>query len=366
MKKRKKVALIHDWLNGMRGGEKVLEEIISVYPQADIFTLFLEKEKISSRIAGQRIFTSGLNRNRWIRKKYRFFLPLFPRAVESFDLSSYDLVISSSHCAAKGVVPAPQSRHFCYIHSPMRYIWDQYHRYFHNLGFLKRYYIRKQAVQLRIWDTLSSMRVDYFIANSRFVKDRVQRYYKRDAVVIHPPVDIEFFTPGGPARKRGEYYLAVSALVPYKRVDQLVRVFNSRSDKLLVVGKGSEEKRLKRMANANIQFYKDLSSEELRDLYRAARAVVFSGVEDFGIFFAEAQACGVPVIAYRKGGVCDIIPSNCGLLYEQADDQSLHKALERFPQMNFDPVTIRENSLRFSRRAFRENFARYVEDNSHD
>jgi glycosyltransferase involved in cell wall biosynthesis len=248
----------------------------------------------------------------------------------------------------------------------MRYIWDQYHRYFQNLGFLKRYYIRKQAVQLRIWDGLSSMRVDYFIANSNFVKDRVCRYYRRKAAVIHPPVDTEFFTPGTGRANKGEYYLAVSALVPYKRIDQLVRVFNRRSDKLFVVGKGSEEKRLKRMADSNIQFYRDLSNGELRDLYREARALIFSGVEDFGISFVEAQACGVPVIAYRKGGVCDIIPSDCGLLYEQQDDRSLQEALERFQQMTFHSGAIRENSLRFSRQTFREKFSRYVEDNSHD
>jgi len=364
--KEKKVALIHDWLNGMRGGEKVLEEIIELFPGADVFTLFLEPDKISAKIRRQKIFTSGLNRYSLIRRRYQMFLQFFPRAVESFDLSQYDLLISSSHCVAKGAIPAPQARHFCYIHSPMRYIWDQYPHYTRNLGTLKGYYMRKLSVHLRIWDTVSSRRVDHFVANSRFVRDRVMRYYKREAGVIPPPVDTDFFTPGSSGESRQPYFLSVSALVPYKRVDQLVRVFNRLKVPLIIVGKGSEEKRLRRMAAANIRFVKNLTREELRELYRRASGYVFTGVEDFGISFVEAQACGLPVIAYRRGGICDIITPDTGLLFDRSDDSSVIQAIERFRDRKLHPDDIRENSVRFSRQTFREKFYRYVEERSDD
>ncbi|MCP5102755.1 MAG: glycosyltransferase family 4 protein, partial [bacterium] len=234
-----KTAIIHDWLNGMRGGEKVLEVLLEIFPGADVYTLFLEEEKISEAIKTHKIFTSSLNRFKFIRKHYKHFLPLFPAAVEEFDLKDYDIVISISHCVAKGVIPHPGSLHISYVNSPMRYAWDRYYAYFGNVKGLKKFYIKQQISKLRNWDAASSSRVDYFIGNSRFIRERIHRYYRRDAAVIHPPVDTDGFKPIPNPKK--DYFLTVSALVPYKENHLLVEAFNQTGDPLIIVGKGPEE-----------------------------------------------------------------------------------------------------------------------------
>ena len=356
-----RIAVIHDWLNGMRGGEKVLEEILKVFPQADIFTLFLEKEKISEAIRSHPIFASYLNRFSWVRRHYPFFLPMFPRTIEAFNLQDYPLVISSSHCVAKGVIPAPDATHIGYIHSPMRYAWDQYYSYFGRNRGLRSLFIPKQMSNLRAWDVASSTRVDHFIANSTFVQKRIEKFYRREAAVIHPPVDIDFFRPAvNPDR---DYYLFVSALVPYKRAEVLVEAFNRTGDRLVVVGRGGEEGRLKRRAGRNVEFAGWASPERLRQFYQNARALVFSGVEDFGIFFGEALACGTPVVAYGRGGVRDIVEDGkTGFFYEDQTPESLIEALKIFEKTDFDPVEIRSGSLRFSPENFRRKFKAFVEE----
>jgi len=358
----KKVAIIHDWLNGMRGGEKVLEEILYLFPGADIFTLFLEKKKISAPILAHRIVTSSLNRYGLIRKYYRHFLPLFPASIEEFNLQNYDLVISSSHCVAKGVIPAPQALHVGYIHSPMRYAWDQYYTYFGQVKGLKKAFIKRQISKLRTWDVASSSRVDHFVANSRFVQGRIWKYYRRDAAVIHPPVDTDFFVPvKNPERS---YFLVVSALAPYKQIDLVIRTFNRSGERLLVVGKGPEEKRLRKIAGKNIEFKTNVSLEELRTLYQQARALVFAGIEDFGITFVEAQACGTPVVAYGRGGVVDIVPAGCGILFDRQSEEALAEATIQVKQASFDPSILRQNSLQFSKEIFRDKFKRMIEEKS--
>ncbi len=359
-KMHKKVAIIHDWLNGMRGGEKVLEEILDFFPKADIFTLFLEEEKISDKIKSHRIVTSSLNKYRFVRKNYRLFLPLFPATVEEFNLRDYELIISISHCVAKGIIPFPGAIHISYVNSPMRYIWDQYSSYFGRAKGLKKSFIKRQVSRLRTWDAASSARVDHFIANSNFIKERIWQYYRRDSEVIHPPVDTDFYQPAeNPERS---YFLTVSALVPYKRVDLLIEAFNRTGDKLVVVGKGSEEKRLKKIAANNIEFRENISAEELKKLYQNALAYVFAGIEDFGIVFVEAQACGTPVLAYRKGGVLDTVQEGSGILFDNQTEADLVAALDKIKKSDFKASFIRKNSLKFSRKNFKMSFKKMLDE----
>jgi glycosyltransferase involved in cell wall biosynthesis len=354
-----RVALVHDWLNGMRGGERVLEELLHICPQADIFTLFLERGKLSPLIAGQRITASRLNRWKWARRHYPWLLPLLPAVVESFDLRDYPLVISSSHCVAKGVVSAPDALHVSYIHSPMRYAWDQYYAYFASARGWKRRIIESQISRLRQWDVTSAARVDHFVANSHYVRQRIEKYYRRSARVIHPPVDTDFFTPGeSPSR---DYFLLVSALVPYKRIETAIDACAGTRHQLVIAGSGPEASRLRRRVSANIRFAGQAGIEELRRLYRNAAALVFAGVEDFGIAFAEALSCGTPVIAYGRGGVTDIVTSGLhGLLYEDDSAAGLRRSLDAFDPGRFSASTLRERGLEFSRSRFRDQFGRLL------
>ncbi len=354
----KRTAIIHDWLNGMRGGEKVLEKLLDIFPNADIFTLFLDRDNISEKIRNKTIYTSPLNRFAMIRNRYRYFLPLFPKFIEDFNLEGYDIVISSSHCVAKGIVPHPDSKHISYIHSPMRYAWDQYYSYFGKMKGIKKKVIRSRISKLRQWDVTSNDRVDHFIANSSFVKERIRRYYRRDSVVIHPPVDTDYFTPDKNSYE--DYFLTVSALVPYKKVDTLIEVFNKTEDRLVIVGKGPEEKSLKRMAKGNIEFKKNLSDEELKTVYRGSRAFVYGGIEDFGITFVEAQSCGIPVISFGVGGITDIVNKENGILYNRGDVIGLLEAVEEFKGRQFNSDTIRSSALRFSTENFYKNFETFL------
>ena len=232
-----RVALVHDWLNGMRGGEKVLEVLCELYPEADIYTLLYEPGRVSETIRRHRVTASFIQRLPWARRYYRHYLPLFPAAIEQFDLRGYDLVVSSSHCVAKGALTAPGTVHVCYCHTPMRYAWEQYHEYFpdRELSWFKRWFIPLAMSRLRLWDTATALRVDFFLANSRHVASRIQRYYGRDAVVVNPPVSAEKFSLGKGA---GDYYLVVSALVPYKRIDRAVEACNRLRAPLHIVGDG--------------------------------------------------------------------------------------------------------------------------------
>ncbi len=355
----KKVAVIHDWLNGMRGGEKVLEEILELYPEADIFTLFFEPKKISEKILKHKIYVSSLNGFGFIRKRYRYFLSLFPSAIEEFDLTDYEFIISSSHCVAKGIIPPPGSIHLSYLHSPMRYAWDQYYSYFGRLKGFKKMYIKRKISNLRSWDVSSSHRVDLFIANSTFVKERIRRYYNRDSAVVFPPVDTDSFKPVDTPSEN--YYLSVSALVPYKRIDIIVDAFNENGKKLIIVGKGPDEKNLKKISKGNIEFKKDLPFEELLDLYQNAKAFVFAGIEDFGISFVESISCGTPVISFNKGGVKDIVNDTNGILYDEHSVKSLLFAIESLENRNFSRKKVRNSALRFSKKKFKENFKKYAE-----
>jgi len=349
-----KVALVHDWLTGQRGGEKVLEVFTEIFPEAPIYTLFHFLGSQIENIEKRTIHTSFLQKMPFLRKRYRWYLQFYPLAVELFDLQDYDLVISSSHCVAKGAIPRADALHISYIHSPVRYAWNQYFAYFSadQLGFFSRRLIPPLIHRLRLWDVASTSRVDYFLANSKTVARRIYRYYRRTADVLHPPVDTEFFLPDS---QQGDYYLLVSALVPYKRIDLAIETFNRNGLKMKIVGQGPDYKKLKKAANRNIEFLGYLSSQELRQAYQGAKALLIPGEEDFGINSLEAQACGIPVIAYGRGGATEtVIPQESGLFFLELTPRSLQTALDKFQGIAFNKSIIRANALTFSRDLFKE------------
>lgn len=357
-----RVALVHDWLTGQRGGEKVLEVFAEIFPDAPIYTLFQFPGSQIGEIEKRDIRTSFLQRLPFLRGKYRLYLPLYPLAAELFDLREYDCVISSSHCVAKGVIPHSDALHVCYIHSPMRYAWNQYFAYFSpdKLSLFSRILIPPLVHHLRVWDESSSSRVDYFIANSRNVARRINKYYRRQAEVIHPPVDARFFQL---ADREEDYYLIVSALVPYKRIDLAVEAFNRTGFPLKIVGQGPDYKKLKKSARANIQFLGSLEAQDLLQVFQGAKALIMAGEEDFGITSLEAQACGVPVIAYGRGGATEtVIPEKTGLFFPELRIESLLEALDKFRVLEFNKTTIRANAVKFSRDVFKEKVSAFFRE----
>jgi len=362
----RRAALVHDWLTGMRGGEKVLEALADLFPGAPIHTLFHFPGSVSPAIEAHPIRSSFLQRAPGIRRHYRRYLPLFPAAIEEFDLAGFDLVVSSSHCVAKGALPPPGAFHLCYCHTPMRYAWDQEHAYFpRRKGAVAR--LRSLALsRLRTWDAASAARVDRFVANSRFVARRIQRYYGRPEAsveVVPPPVDVELFTPGDGAERNSDppYCLAVSALAPYKRLEVAIGACARLGIELRVVGDGPERRRLEGLARESggrAKLLGRVTPERLRDLYRGALCFVQPGVEDFGIAAVEALACGAPVVALGRGGVLDIVENGRhGVLYE-ADDggetAALATAIDRARQIRFNTLDLRGRAEGFSAARFTE------------
>ena len=363
-----KVALVHDWLNGMRGGEKCLEVFCELFPDAHLFSLFHEKGKLSPTIESMEIRTSWARKLPAIFTKYRYYLPLLPRAIQSLDLSEYDLVLSLSHCVSKGVIPREDARHICYCFTPMRYVWDMYDQYF-GRGGLAAKVMPFFAGRLRKWDVASSERVSQFVAISEHVRERISRIYKRESDIIYPPVDTELYQPGGEV---GDYYLIVSAFAPYKRVDIAVDAFNRSGRPLKIIGSGQSGETLRSMASDNVEFLGWCSDEELVNLYGGCRAFVFPGEEDFGITPLEAQACGRPVIAYGKGGALETVVGlensggnkPTGVFFDEQTPEGLNGAIEKFEGCldKFEPEAARENALRFSRDVFKKLLADYIQN----
>jgi glycosyltransferase involved in cell wall biosynthesis len=347
-----RVALVHDWLTGMRGGEKVLESIASLFPGAPIYTLFHFPGSVSQALESHPIHTSFLQKAPGIRRGYRRYLPLFPVAIEELDLTGYDLVVSSSHCVAKGVIPSPDAFHLCYCHTPMRYAWDQEHAYFpRRQGTVAR--MRSLALTgLRAWDVSSAARVNLFVANSSFVGRRVRSYYGRDAEVLHPPVDVEYFTPG--AAKDEGYCLMVSALAPYKRVELAIAACDRLGIELRIVGEGPERVRLEELAGPKTRFLGNVEPHQLRELYRGARLFLQPGVEDFGIACVEALACGAPVVAVAKGGVLDIVDEGRhGMLYpDWGGPSDLADTIDKALGMHFNQLDLRSRAESFAEDRF--------------
>ena len=361
-----KVALIHDWLTGQRGGEKVLEVLCEIFPEAPIFTLFHFPGTQIKSIEERDIHTSFLQRMPFLRKKYRSYLPMFPVAVELFDLQDFDMIVSSSHCVAKGVIPRPDALHVCYIHSPVRYAWNQYFVYFSpkKLGFFSRKLIPFSIHKLRLWDESSSHRVDHFIANSKATAQRVQKYYRRQSDVIHPPVDSDYFRP---VEKQEDYFLIVSALVPYKKIDLAIQTFNQNGRVLKILGQGPEYKRLKKMSKTNIQFLGSTDDETLLKTYQQAKALIMPGEEDFGINALEAQACGIPVVSYARGGALEtVISGETGVFFSELSVKSLLGALDKLETIPFNKEILRVHALNFSREKFKEILNAFLRKKWHD
>lgn len=356
-----KIAIVHDWLSGMRGGEKALEVFCELYPDAHLFTLVHQKGSVSQTIERMNITTSYLQQLPGGLKYYRHYLPLYPAAIKSLNLSGYDLIISSSHAAAKAVTVPPGAFHICYCYTPMRYIWDQYEQYFGKgkASLPVRLAMKGIRGYLREWDVRSSQHVDRFVAISINVKERIQRIYGRDSVVIYPPVDLRRFAA---SYENKGYYLVVSALMPYKRIDLAVQAFATLGRPLVVVGTGTELEKLKAMAKPNIVFKGWARDDELPGYYANCRALIFPGVEDFGIVPLEAMASGKPVIAFAEGGALEtVVEGRTGVFFRQQTPESLMDAVKRLDGIQFSPEWIREHTLSFDRSVFKEAIREYVE-----
>jgi len=357
-----RTAVVHDWLNGMRGGEKVLEAMLPLLPEPTIFTLFHVPGSVSPGIEKYPIRTSFLNRFPFARRHYRHYLPLFARAVESFDLTGFDLVVSSSHCVAKGAIAPPAAPHLCYCHTPVRYAYDQFELYF-PAGRTRLRALKSIAIaRLRAWDLATADRPRRYLANSTAVAERIRRHYGREARVCHPPVDLEFFRPGAETERRQDFLLAVGALVPYKQYEDAIRAAAILGRALVIVGKGPERERLRALAGSSVQFPVDLPPERLRELYRSCAFFVQPGEEDFGIASVEALACGAPVVALARGGVKDIVrDGENGVLYEPDGPEALAAAIEKASRLRFDYTRLSESALPFGRETFAREFRSAVE-----
>ena len=360
-----KVALVHDWLTGMRGGEKCLEVLCELFPDADLFTLIYDPDKVSAVIKRLNIRASRIDRLPGAKKYFRYLLPFFPSAIEHFEFANYDLIVSSSQCVAKGVYPH-RALHIAYVHAPMRYVWDQHEAYF---GAGRSSIARAAMVlcrrYLQQWDVRSSQRVNYFVANSKNVAAKIERLYGRQAAVIHPPLNVERFQLG---ERQEPYYLIVSALVPYKKIDVAVAAFNQLKLPLKIAGEGPMRTKLEKLALPNIEFLGWVSDQALAALYASCQALIFPGEEDFGIVPLEAQASGRPVIAYGYGGALEtVLPlENSGLatgvFYRELTAESLVGAVRQFQKNRhrFEPTAIRRHACQFSQDRFKVQISDYI------
>lgn len=360
-----KVVLAHDWLLNMRGGERVLERLCEAFPQAPILTLFHRRGAVSPAIERHKILVSPLQSLPGALKYYRMLLPLFPWAVKRLRPPPADLVISTSHCAAKAVMAPPAAKHLCYCFTPMRYIWLFRSEYFGACS-LKRMLLNPVLDMLCRWDRVSCDRVDMFVALSENVKNRIRLFYGRDARVVYPPVDTEYWTPKpttAPPSQQPAYDLVVSALVPYKRIDLAIAAYNRMDAKLVIVGDGKELTRLRAMAGPNIEFKGRLPDEQIRELYRNARFVIFPGEEDFGLVPVEAQACGTPVIALGRGGTLETVETGVsGVFFDEQTPDALIQAVRRAESMQWDSSAIRKNTEKFSVPAFFAGLSECIEE----
>lgn len=362
-----KVALIHDWLVNYGGAERVVEEILSIFPDADIYTLVYDKKKMAAHFPPEKVHTSYIQHWLYGPRLYTKFLAFMPKAFESFDLSGYDLVISSSSSCAKGVITPPDVPHIAYIHSPMRYAWDLFFDYRKRSGRLTRFFMDRWMHSLRIWDYISSQRIDAIAANSHYIGRRIQKYWSRTSQVIYPPVNTDQLAPNG--KKPEDFYVAFSRFVPYKRMDLAVSACLKLNRKLVVIGSGSGEKELKALAGNStlITFTGRISDDAVRDYLQRCRALIFCAEEDFGIIPVEAQACGRPVVAYGKGGACEtILDKKTGIFFTEQTIESVVRALTEFETLEtkgtFDSTAIAKHAASFSAERFRTEFKKLVDD----
>lgn len=345
-----KVAIVQEWLTVIGGSEKVFKEIVSLFPDADIYTLVAKPETmLELGINPDKTYTSFIQRLPFAKTKYKSYLPFFPLAIEQFDLSGYDMVISSSHAVAKGVLTNANQVHICYCHSPIRYAWDLHHQYMRESGlnkglkgFIAKYILHK----IRLWDVSSSSRVDHFISNSDYIGKRIKKIYNRESTTIYPNVAVEDFEM---IATKDDYYFTCSRFVPYKRIDLIVSAFATLPDKkLIVIGDGPDFEKVKKLAKSNVILLGYQPFDVLKKYMSNARAMIFAAEEDFGIVPVEAQACGTPVIAYGRGGVKEsVIDGITGVFYPDQTVASIHAAIKTFESTSFDPAVIRQNAERF-------------------
>jgi glycosyltransferase involved in cell wall biosynthesis len=354
-----KTAIVHDWLNGMRGGERVLEQALPLFPHAPVYTLHCDPGRISAKIREHEIRTSMIQYFPLRKRAYRFYLPLYPLAVRGFDFSGFDLVLSFSHCAVKNVRVPPGTPHLCYCFSPMRYVWTLADQYF-GTALFRRALLSPVLKRLREWDRRGAGRVTRFLAVSRTVKERIERYYGLPSRVVYPPVEIPF----EPSSSKKEYFLVLSALTPYKRVDLAVRACLRKKVPLKIAGTGPELARLRKMASCGeVEFLGWVSETEKKELLRHARALLFPGLEDFGIVPLEAMAFATPVVGYGRGGLTETVEDGkTGVLFENQSVEDLSRALDRLENMRFDTGDFERTVGRFSPRRFREELGRAVRE----
>jgi glycosyltransferase involved in cell wall biosynthesis len=355
-----RVALVHYWLVAMRGGEKVLENLIDIFPDCEIFTHFADPTQLSEKIRSRPIRTTFIAKLPFAKRHFRAYLPLMPLALENLDLRDFDVVITSESGPAKGVITTPHTLHVCYCHSPMRYLWNMYHEYRDGAGALTAAAMGPLSHYLRMWDFASAQRVDHFVANSTAVARRIEKYYRRDATVIYPPVQVDsFYTSRSPS----DAFLCVGQLVRYKRVDLAIRAFNEMKKPLVVIGEGEEFAHLASIAGPTIKLMGHQPDSVVREQLSMCRALIFSGEEDFGIVPVEAMASGRPVIAFGRGGARDtVVDGVTGLLFHEQTVTGLIDAVRRFESMAraFDPQALVRHAYQFRPEVFRDRVRRYV------
>ena len=356
-----KVAIVHYWLVGMRGGEKVVEALCEMYPQADIFTHVYVPDLVSEQIRRHRIIPTFINKLPRARSMYKNYLPLMPLALEQLDLRGYDLIISSESGPAKGILPPANALHVCYCHTPMRYVWNMYHDYRAGAGLMARMLMPALTHYLRLWDASSAARVDSFVANSATVATRIRRYYGAPSVVIHPPVDTDAFSVT-PAAELEDYYLMAGELVGYKRPDLAVRAFNSMKLKLVVIGGGEMLSEVRRLAGPTVKILGSQPFDVLRHHYARCRALVFPGEEDFGMVPVEAMASGRPVIAFGRGGATETVePGVTGIFFAEQTVEAICAAVTGLAEMTLDPEQISRHARQFGRDQFFQKMRAHID-----
>lgn len=366
-----KIAIVHDWLVTYAGAERALEQILHCFPEADLFAVidFFSDEQRNKFLLSKNAKTTYIQKLPFAKTKYRFYLPFMPLAIEQLDLRNYDIIISSSHAVAKGVITGPNQLHISYVYSPMRYAWDLQLQYLFESNLtkgIKSLIVRKLLHKIRIWDFISAARVDEFVGISNFISRRIWKAYRREAVTIYPPVDTDFFMPGA---KKENFYFTVSRLVPYKKIDLIVETFAKLPEKkLIIIGDGPQMRRIKKLANncKNILILGEQTSEIVREHMQKAKAFIFASEEDFGIAPLEAQSCGTPVIAYAKGGCLETIygldaEKPTGVFFHEQTIAALTEAINKFESTDIvKPINCRSNALRFSISNFRNNFTDFI------
>ena len=363
-----KVAIVHDWLVTYGGAERVVQRLLEIYPDADIYTLVYDRKKMNRYFPEEKVTASFIQKFPFATKIYTKLLSFMPKAFEKFDLTKYDLVIASSSCCAKGVITSPDTAFIAYIHSPMRYAWDLYYDYYKKSGFATRFFMKRQMPKIRLWDFVSSQRIDALASNSSYIARRIKKFWNRDAEVIYPPVDTDRLSPDG--MESDDFYVVFSRFVPYKRIDLAIKACGELKKKLVVIGDGSQAKELKALAQkyrgADIRFTGRIDDKEVKRCLQRCRALIFCAEEDFGIIPVEAQAAGRPVIAFNKGGAKEtVIDGKTGVFFDEQETESVKEAILRFEELDskgkFKTAAMVKNASLFSAENFKKNIAALAE-----